>query len=57
MGIELKEFIPFNAIIILPKTSPQSNRDSDRDARVWVLVPAVMGKLSATWRDRAGSLA
>ena len=55
MGIELKELIPFNAIIILPKTSPQSNRD--RDARVWVLVPDVMGKLSATWRDQAGSSA
>ena len=57
MGVELKEFIPFNAIIILPKTYPQSNRDADRDVCVWMLVAAVTGKLSGTWRDRAGSAA
>lgn len=53
MGIELKEFIPFNVVIILPKTCPRSNQDSDRGVHVRTPMTAVVGELAATWRDGA----
>lgn len=56
MGRELKEFIPFNAAIILPKKpSSELHRDGDRDVHTRTLGTAAVGGFPPPGRVMLGA--